>query len=280
MLNPDGKIWFERVGEGMVYSGVDLSPENALRVIMLAASSVEKFCTEAHPSLAAVLPKGGERFQAVIPPASEQPFFVIRKKALQIFTLDDYVEKGTMSLAQCQVLKKAVIDRHNILVVGGTGTGKTTFANALLQEMSKTNHRILTIEDTKELQCSAENYVSLFVKEPEYTIKMAVKDALRLRPDRIIVGEVRDGSALDLLKAWNTGHNGGIATVHANSASEGLSRIEQLIGEAAANIPYQLIADAINIVVHIIRTPEGRKIEKIAKVQGLGSNGKYILVEY
>ena len=174
------------------------------------------------------------------------------------------------------MIVESIKNRKNILVIGGTGTGKTTLANAVLAEISKTEHRIVTIEDTAELQCTAPNLLAFFTSPPYYTMQHAIKDALRSRPDRIVVGEVRDGSALDLLKGWNTGHNGGIATIHANGAIEGLTRMEQLILEVSVNAPSLLIAQAVDLLIHIERHNFGRRINQIAKVVDY-VDGKYIL---
>ena len=157
----------------------------------------------------------------------------------------------------------------------GTGSGKTTLANALLAEPAFALDRVVIIEDTAELQCAAADRVELLTKriEPAVTMADLVRDTLRLRPDRIVIGEVRDGSALDLLKAWNTGHPGGLATIHANSAHEALSRLEDLIGEVTQRIPHRAIAAAINIVVFIERTREGRRVRSVSKVRGWGPDG-------
>lgn len=229
------------------------------------------------PSLAAVLPGCGSRFQGLLPPVVKHPCFTIRKKALQIFSLQDYVDKAILTTSQQKLIKAVVESRRNILVVGGTGTGKTTLTNAILEEISQTGHRIIIIEDTPELQCTAPNHLTFHIQPQLYTMQHAIKDALRCRPDRIVVGEVRDGAALDLLKSWNTGHNGGVSTIHANGALQGLIRMEQLIQEVSVNVPKELIAEAINLIVYIERVPEsGRKVQKVMEVKGI-NDGQYIL---
>jgi type IV secretion system protein VirB11 len=145
-----------------------------------------------------------------------------------VFTLDDYVAAGTMTSDQASALRAAVAARKNILVAGGTSTGKTTLTNALLAEVAKTSDRVVLIEDTRELQCKAPNLVALRTKDGVATLSDLVRSSLRLRPDRIPIGEVRGPEALDLLKAWGTGHPGGIGTIHAGTALGALRRLEQL----------------------------------------------------
>ncbi|MGB4057241.1 MAG: ATPase, T2SS/T4P/T4SS family [Alphaproteobacteria bacterium] len=182
-----------------------------------------------------------------------------------------------MTKEKTDLLREAVANRKNILVAGGTGSGKTTFVNALLALPDFTQERIVIIEDTPELQCSAVDKVELLTKrtEPPLTMRDLVMTTLRLRPDRIIVGEVRDGSALDMLKAWNTGHPGGIATIHANSAQDALGRLEDLVGEVSAQISYRAIASAIDLVVFMCRTQAGREVREIVAVKGYDGN-KYV----
>ena len=167
-------------------------------------------------------------------------------------------------------LRRAAGARQNLLIAGGTGSGKTTLANAILAEPAFAQDRVVLIEDTAELQCTAADKLEMLTKrtDPPVTMTDLVRDTLRLRPDRIIIGEVRDGSALDLLKAWNTGHPGGLATIHANSAMEALTRLEDLIGEVTQRIPYRAIAQAIHLVVFIERTPAGRAIRSVTRVLG------------
>ena len=155
------------------------------------------------------------------------------------------------------------------MIVGGTSSGKTTLANALLSQVSKTGDRVLILEDTRELQCEAKDTVALRTHGKNVTLADLVRSTLRLRPDRIIVGEVRGPEALDMLKAWNTGHPGGIATIHANSAKAGLSRIEQLILEGAQVVSRTLIAEAINVIVFISGRGSKRRIETIARLTGV-----------
>jgi type IV secretion system protein VirB11 len=206
------------------------------------------------------------------------PCFTIRKPATRIYTLDDYVADRIMLPAQADALRLAVGERKNILVAGGTSSGKTTLANALLAEIAKLDERVVLIEDTRELQCAARDCVALRTKAGVVSLADLVRSTLRLRPDRIIVGEVRGPEALDMLKAWNTGHPGGIATVHANSAQSALYRLEQLVQEIVVSVPRRLIAEAIDAVVFISGRGVSRRIETIAEVRGLGTDGDYALV--
>lgn len=276
MLNPDGSLWVERLGESMEKVGVMSAPQ-AESLMGTVASTLRTQITAQNPILECELPIDGSRFEALIPPVVAGPTFTIRKKAVQIFTLDDYVKSGIMTAEQCSAIKQAVHDRLNILVVGGTGTGKTTLTNAIIQFMSEAfpHDRIAIIEDTGELQCSAKNAVTMRAVD-HVDMTRLLKATMRLRPDRILVGEVRDGAALALLKAWNTGHPGGAATVHANSADAGLIRIEQLVAEATQAPMQALIAEAVNLIISIEKVPHvGRRIKEVVKVVGF-DNSNYI----
>jgi len=259
ILNPDGQLWIERHGTGRQLSKKSINSSEAERVIRLVASHIGQDVTRDFPIVSAELPIGGERFEGVLPPVTTAPSFSIRKPAGVVFTLEDYVADGIVTSVQAQILRECVASRQSLLIVGGTGTGKTTLANALLHEVAKTGDRVVILEDTRELQCDAPDKIALRTQAGSVTMTDLVRSTLRLRPDRIIVGEVRGGEALDLLKAWNTGHPGGIATVHANSASDGLSRLEQLISEKSARVPRSLIAMAVDVVVGI-RVQDGQRV--------------------
>ena len=206
MLNADGRIWVEKAGVGMFPAEASMSPDDALRMLRLVATEMNTELSDRNPSLAGKLPLWGARVQASIPPVVESPVFALRKPAKVVFTLDEYVSHGILTADQSLALKSAVRQRKNVLIGGGTGSGKTTLANALLGEISETGDRLYLVEDNPELQCRAPNKVQVLVQPPVYTWQRAIMDAMRFRPDRIIVGEVRDGSALEMLKAWNTGH--------------------------------------------------------------------------
>jgi P-type conjugative transfer ATPase TrbB len=278
MVNPDGKIWIDRIGEGRSFTGESLAASDADRILRLLADHVGEVVTRDRPRISATLPETGERFQGAFMPIVASPAFAIRKRPEVVFGLDDYVERGFMTPAMAEALRVAAETRQNLLIAGGTGSGKTTLANAILAEPAFAADRVVLIEDTAELQCAAEDKIEMLTKrtEPAVTMTDLVRDTLRLRPDRIVIGEVRDGSALDLLKAWNTGHPGGLATIHANSAAEALTRLEDLIGEVTQRVPRRAIAQAINIVVFIERTATGRRVRDVSRVTGLDGDA-YVL---
>lgn len=278
MVNPDGRIWVDRMGRGRAFSGQSMSPADAERILRLVADHMGEVVTQDEPLLSATLPRTGERFQGVFMPVAGAPSFTIRKRPAKIFRLEDYVRDGFMTPAQARILRSAVAERANILIAGGTGSGKTTLANAILAEPAFANDRVLIAEDTPELQCSALDQIALLTRRttPPITMTDLVRAALRLRPDRIVIGEVRDGSALDMLKAWNTGHPGGLATLHANSAEEALSRLEDLIGEVAATVPYRAIGQAIDLIAFIRRSSVGVVLEMLVQVEGW-AQGEYRL---
>lgn len=275
MLNPDGGLWIDAMGEGMRRVG-EMDAIRSLSIINSVAALMGTVVTADQPILECELPIDGSRFEALIPPLVKQPVFTIRKKALLVFTLDDYVIKGIMTKCQKEAIEQAVLNRENILVAGGTGTGKTTLANAILHAVSvlDSEHRVVIIEDTQELQCAAPNSVFLRTSENTDMIRL-LRATMRLRPDRIVVGEVRDGAALALLKAWNTGHPGGVGTVHANGATAALTRVGQLIQEAGVPPSPGLIAQAVNVVVSIKRTAAGRLVDQIVRVKGF-QDGRFV----
>jgi P-type conjugative transfer ATPase TrbB len=279
MVNADGAIWVDRLGAGRTFSGEVMSGADAERVLRLVADHAGEVVTHDQPLIGATLP-GGERFQGVYTPVAMGPSFVIRKRPARIFTLEDYVDQGAMSRDQADRLAAATDARENILIAGGTGSGKTTLANAVLAQPSFTRDRVVLIEDTAELQCSAADQLALLTRRADPSVTMAdlVRVSLRLRPDRIVIGEVRDGSALDLLKAWNTGHPGGLATVHANSAIEALTRLEDLIGEVSQRAPRRAIGQAIGLIAFLRRGPKGPVLDGLARVEGWSQTEGYRLV--
>ncbi|MCB4767619.1 P-type conjugative transfer ATPase TrbB [Ancylobacter sp. Lp-2] len=275
MLNPDGRLWIDRLSEGLSDTGGRLSPADGERIVRLVAHHVGAEVHAGAPRVSAELPETGERFEGLLPPVVTAPTFAIRKPAVAVFTLEDYVRAGIMSAGQADALRKGVTSRTNILVAGGTSTGKTTLTNALLAEIAKTEDRVVLIEDTRELQCAAPNLVALRTNDGVASLSDLVRSALRLRPDRIPIGEVRGAEALDLLKAWGTGHPGGIGTIHAGSALGALRRMEQLIQEAVVTVPRALIAETINLVAVLSGRGSARRLIELARVEGLGPDGDY-----
>ena len=278
MLNPDGRLWVDRLGEGISDTGTTLAPADGERIIRLVAHHVGTEVHARQPRVSAELPDTGERFEGLLPPVVTAPAFAIRKPAVAVFTLDNYADAGIMSLLQAAVLREGVAARSNILVAGGTGTGKTTLTNALLAEIARSDDRVVLIEDTRELQCAAPNLVAMRTKDGVASLSDLVRSSLRLRPDRIPIGEVRGAEALDLLKAWGTGHPGGVGTIHAGSAIGALRRMEQLIQEAVVTVPRALIAETINLIAVLVRDGSGRRLSELARVEGLDtSTGDYRL---
>ena len=269
MLNPDGRLWVDRLKEGLVATDDILIPADGERIVRLVAHHVGAEVHAGSPRVSAELPETGERFEGLLPPVVAAATFAIRKPAVAVFTLSDYVAAGIMTQDQAEVLRLAVEKRKNILVAGGTSTGKTTLTNALLAEVAKTSDRVVLIEDTRELQCAAPNLVALRTKDGVASLSDLVKSSLRLRPDRIPVGEVRGAEALDLLKAWGTGHPGGIGTIHANTAIGALRRLDQLVQEAVVTVPRALIAETIDIIAVLSGRGAARRLVEIALVDGL-----------
>jgi len=269
MLNPDGKLWVDRLTDGLADTGATLPPTDGERIVRLVAHHVGAEVHPGAPRVSAELPESGERFEGLLPPVAAAPCFAIRKPAVAVFTLDDYVATGVMAAGQAETLRRAVAARKNILVAGGTSTGKTTLTNALLAEIAKTADRVVLIEDTRELQCRSPNLVALRTKDGVVSLSDLVRSALRLRPDRIPIGEVRGAEALDLLKAWGTGHPGGVGTIHAGSALGALRRLEQLIQEAVVVVPRALIADTIDLIAVLAGRGRNRRLVELAEVAGL-----------
>lgn len=274
MLNADGKVWHELQGQRPQFL-CNLRKGQGQAVIESVAGFYDKEITKDFPLLECEFPLDGSRFAGQLPPVVPYPTFTIRKKPTTIFTLEQYVESGILSVKQKDFLIQAVKEHKNILVIGGTGSGKTTLVNAIIHQMVNNDplERIFIIEDTGEIQCSAENFVQ-YHTTLNVTMTMLLKTTLRMRPDRILVGEVRGEEALDLLDAWNTGHSGGVATLHANSALEGLTRLKSLVtrNRFAPTDIERLIGQAVHVIVHISRTPTGRKIQEVLEVFGYNEN--------
>ncbi|MDP3746661.1 MAG: P-type conjugative transfer ATPase TrbB [Phenylobacterium sp.] len=278
LVNPDGTLWTDRLSRGRAHTGLFISPEDAERIIRVVAHHVGAEVDRRRPILSAELPQsgeglGGERFEGVLPPVTAAPSFAIRKRASLVFSLDAYVADGVMSAEQAAALRLAVRERLNIVIAGATSTGKTTLANALLDEVARTGDRVIILEDTRELQSLSDDQVPLRTQPGVASMAELVRSTLRLRPDRIVIGEVRGPEALDLLKAWGTGHPGGIATLHAGSAAGALTRLEQLVQEAVVGVPRALIAEAVDVIVLIAGRGGARRVRELVRVTGLTADG-------
>jgi type IV secretion system protein VirB11 len=274
MLNPDGRLFVERIGQGITHAG-SLDPQSAETIIGVVAHALQTEVDQDRPIISGELPIAGHRFEGLLPPVVSGPAFTLRKRASMLIPLADYVAEAIMSADQADTIRNAIEARMNIVIAGGTGTGKTTLANAIIAELVEVtpDNRVVILEDTAEIQCAARNAIKLHTTD---TVDMSrlLKSTMRLRPDRIIVGEVRDGAALTLLKAWNTGHPGGVATIHANDAHSALTRFEQLVAEVSQMPMREVIGEAVDLVISIKRTPGGRRVEEILNVQGF-RNGEY-----
>lgn len=274
MLNPDGRLFIENVGQGITAAG-EMSAAAAEMVIGTVAHALRSEVDTDQPIISGELPIGGHRFEGLLPPVVSRPAFSIRRRASRLIPLEDYVRDGVMTEAQVGKIRSAISSRLNIVISGGTGSGKTTLANAVIGEIvnSAPEDRLVILEDTAEIQCVGNNVVFLHTSD---TVDMGrlLKSTMRLRPDRIIVGEVRDGAALTLLKAWNTGHPGGVATVHANTATSALRRFEQLTAEVSQQPMHEVIGDAVDLVVSIERTSRGRRVRDVINVERF-ADGEY-----
>lgn len=266
MLNPDGKLFIERLGHDIDVAG-QLKRAAAETVIGSIAHALNSVVDDQHPIVSGELPIGGHRFEGLLPPVVLAPTFTIRRRASRLIPLDDYVSSKVMTAKHAEIIRSAIASKLNILVAGGTGSGKTTLTNTILAEIVSIspNDRLVILEDTAEIQCAADNAVSLHTSDA-VDMSRLLKSTMRLRPDRIIVGEVRDGAALTMLKAWNTGHPGGIATIHSNSARSALQRLEQLTAEASHQPMQAVIGDAVDLIISIERTAKGRRISEILHV--------------
>jgi type IV secretion system protein VirB11 len=279
MLNPDGRLFVERLGLGVADAG-RMPPGMAEIVIGSVAHALQSEADAERPIISGELPIGGHRFEGLLPPVVGAPAFTIRRRASRLIDLDDYVRQAVMTEEQLRLIRNAVSSRLNVVISGGTGSGKTTLANAVIAEIVRSNpeHRLVILEDTAEIQCAAENAVQLHTSDA-VDMERLLKSTMRLRPDRIIVGEVRDGAALTLLKAWNTGHPGGVTTVHSNTAESALRRLEQLTAEASQQPMREVIGEAVDLVVSIERTPRGRTVREVLHVESY-ANGNYQIQSY
>src|SRR6202158_5790721 len=280
ILNPDGRIWVESHTAGMSQTDASMAPTQAENLIGTVAAAVNAVANPKNPIMEGDIPLTGSRFEGLLPPIAPSPCFVIRKRASVLYTLDHYLKDNIVTRAQAIALRDAIAKRRNIVIAGGTGSGKTTLVNALIHEMVTLGdqaERFVIIEDTFALQCAARNALQLHTTNAADMTRL-VRATMRLRPDRIIIGEVRGKEELALLKAWNTGHPGGITTIHANDAKAALTRLSSLVQEAGVPPQPELVAETVDLVVFIVRTPEGRRVREMERVSAYdGALGSYVL---
>lgn len=273
-INNDRKIWVDTLSKGRYFTGKYMEASESMRIIQSVADYTDKIVDKTCPFISAELPGTGSRFQGVIPPIVDNPVFNIRKKGIKIFTLDDYVKSGSLTVNQKEIIIEAVNAKKNILIVGATSTGKTTFANAVIAEIAKTGDRLIIMEDTKEIQSVAEDTLRLLTSDFASMLDL-FKSSMRQRPDRLIAGEVRGEEALNMLIGWNSGHPG-ICTIHSYTAIGGLRQLEQYVQIKSVSAQEKLIASAVNLIIVIKKIGTERKITEIAKVNGW-ENGEYVL---
>lgn len=258
-LNDDGRVWVHRSGQAKQVL-TQMSACAADNLIRSVASIAGKTVTDECPVVEAKLPHG-ERFIGDTTPISECPTFCIRKPARVVYPLASYLENAMMSQAQYDAIASAVEERKNILVVGGTGSGKTTLTNAILHEIAQRTpeDRILIFEDISELQCDAED-CSFKLTTSTVTMRDLLRNGLRQMPDRIVVGEVRGKEAAVVLQAWNTGHEGGVLTLHANSAREGVDKFVEYVEEGLPGTDKRdPISKAVDLVLYMPKRKKGDK---------------------
>jgi type IV secretion system protein VirB11 len=280
IINEDGRIWFEEHGAGMRDTGFNMPPSQVESLIGTVAAALGTVASLDHPIIEGELSIGGIRFEGIVPPVARKPCCVMRKPAQVLYTLDDYIRDGILVEPHAAALCHAIDGRLNALIAGGTGSGKTTLAGALINEMvlrGDANEGYVILEDTLEIQCRAHNLVQLHTAATADLTRL-VRTTMRLRPDRIIIGEVRGGEALALLKAWNTGHPGGVTTIHANSARAALTRLSSLVQEAGVPPQPELVAETINLIAFIVRTPNGRRVTELMRLQGYDLTSGFHLV--
>lgn len=279
MVNGPEHIFIEKAGYLEPVRGVKLTPESLIVAVKNIARRLGDDISEAKPILDSRLPDGS-RVAAVIPPCSIHGVaLTIRKFNSHKFTMKDLIEMGTVTAALAERLEQYVAQRQNILICGGTGSGKTTLAN-ILTDFIPDHERIVLIEDTAEIQIHKQNVLRFEARReqnglPAVTIRDLLKTTLRHRPDRIILGEIRGGEAFDLLQLLNTGHSGTLSTVHANSAAQGISRFTTCVLQSGVEMPYAAIkaniADSLNIVIQIERRPGSRFVSEVLELCGFDS---------
>ncbi len=274
MVNPDGQVFLDLRGQGLTVTEHRTNPAEVKAMIRVAASAQGQLCDWEHPMLSTTLPGTGDRLQAWLPPVVDRPCFVLRRHLSYVVPLEQYVTDGVMTSEMERTLREGISQGKNILIAGGTGSGKTTLMNSLLALIADTDERVVTVEDTRELQLLAPNVLALSTSQTE-SMRDLIISVMRARPDRIIVGEVRDAAALEMAKAWLT-HRGGIASVHATSPMGTLLRLEMLMVEAVTTVPSQLIAETVDYIVCMDRFGSSRRLTSIAEVGGF-ENGQYVV---
>ena len=279
MVNGPNSVYVERSGKVEKTTASFVDDTHLRRIIDKIVGQVGRRIDEAQPLCDARLPDGS-RVNAVIHPlAIGGPFLTIRKFSKDPYQIDDLIRFGTLNAASARFLQAMVVGKLNIIISGGTGTGKTTALN-VMSSFIPGDERIVTVEDAKELQLHQEHVLSMEARPPniegkgQITIRDLVKNCLRMRPDRIVVGECRAGEALDMLQAMNTGHDGSLTTVHANSPRDTLARLETLVLMAGFDLPVRAIreqmASAIDVIVQLSRLRDGtRRVTHITEVQGM-----------
>ena len=279
IVNEDGQAWLEAHGRGMYSGGYSIPESQRESLIGTVAAALGSVADADHPIVEGELPIERIRFEGMMPPVVRRPCFAMRKPAQVLYTLDDYVSDRIITVRQAETFRDAIDRRENILIAGGTGSGKTTIAGALINEMvarSDPNERYVIIEDTIEIQSRAQNLVQLRTAEAA-DLGRLVRATMRLRPDRIVIGEVRGAEALALLKAWLTGHPGGVTTIHANSAPAAITRLSSLVQEAGVPPQPELIAETIKLIAFITRTPGGRRVTELIRVEGFSASCGFAL---
>lgn len=281
-LNPDSKIWIDTFSRGQYYTGHNMNAHSAKQVMYEIAALTGQVIHPDRGMLQAEIPDSylfdSSRFQGMLPPVTEAPAFAIRKHGNVEYTLDDYLGKGIVTPRQKEIILQAIYDEKNIIIAGGTKSGKTTFVNAILTEISKIKGiRVVIMEDTAELRCTNEDKVSLRTT-PEVSLNDLLRITLRLSPNRIVVGEIRGNEALTLLDAWSTGHRGGCSTVHSDSAYDTLSRLEGLVSRVSLTPQHETVGRAIDMVVYLKYQNLKRYVEDIIFVNGYDKKrGEYII---